>query len=62
MPQVFVDVVSAAILSESGPWPEAGGLNDQPLWFVGAREHVLRIIGEWRKRHAQAAAAANRSG
>lgn len=51
------DVVRAVVASETGMWPEAGGLNDQPLWFVAARPIVVAELEDWRRREREAAAA-----
>ena len=52
----YIDVVGAALKTEDGLWPERGGLNSQPLWFVEAREFVLGIVNEWRRRQKAAGA------
>lgn len=50
VPEIYRRTVGMALETEQGAWPEAGGLLDQAAWFVAARGHVLRLVGEWRQK------------
>ncbi len=56
MPEGYSIVVEAVLASESGPWPEGRGLNDEGAWFVAARSFVLPLIAAWRARQNKGAA------
>lgn len=50
IPEVYRVATSAALESDEGAWPESGGVLDQSAWFVAARNVVLGVVDDWRKR------------